>query len=198
MTDSLKKTDNHNPSAKINLRLYFLRKYHPEGTATVFECCQGQGVLWREIGRQYKVKSHWGVDLKPKKGRLKIDSVRVLEQGLPHNVIDVDTYGNPWSHWEAILHHLVGPTTIFLTIGLVKMAGGFQGRPCKAVESALNLPPSTPPTVFQKLASLSTEMLLAKGQEYSTIIEAVEAVSIGNARYIGVRVEPKVKVTSVN
>jgi len=34
---------------------------------------------------------------------------------------------------------------------------------------------------------------LASAREYATIIEAVEAVSTGNARYIGVRLNPIIK-----
>jgi hypothetical protein len=91
-----KKTDNHNPKAKLLLRRHFLDKYHADGNADVLDCCQAGGLLWKEIRKTHQIARYWGVDLKPKKGRLKIDSVRILQQsGWPQNVIDIDTYGEP-------------------------------------------------------------------------------------------------------
>jgi len=41
-----------------------------------------------------------------------------------YDVIDVDTYGEPWAHWMEILGRLTKDTTVFLTCG----AFGPQGR----------------------------------------------------------------------
>ena len=187
-----KKTDNHNPEAKLKLRRYFLEKYHSDGSAKVFDCCQGGGVMWTALRRTHPVQSYWGVDIKPKKGRVKIDSVRVLQQpGLKQNVIDIDTYGSPWKHWMAMLPNLARPTTVFLTIGQNKMVGGFQGAPPKELVEVLGIPKSTPPSISANLWDLATGALLEKGSKVATISEAVEVSSTGNARYIGVRLEPK-------
>lgn len=187
-----KKTDNHNPEAKLALRRYFLEKYHADGSATVFDGCQGGGVMWTAIRRTHPVASYWGVDVKPKKGRVKIDSARVLQQpGLTQNVIDVDTYGSPWKHWLALLPNLVKATTVFLTIGQNKMVGGFQGAPPKELVAVLGIPERTPPSISAKLWDLAAQALLAQAEKACTITEAVESVSRGNARYIGVRLEPK-------
>src|SRR5262245_28997543 len=95
-----------------------LRTYHEGDALHVFDACQGSGVLWSHLRREFVVASYWGVDQKAKAGRLKIDSVRLLEAGLiGQNVIDVDTYGAPWKHWEALLPFVQRPTTVFLTIG---------------------------------------------------------------------------------
>jgi hypothetical protein len=55
-----------------------------------------------------------------------------------------------------------------------------------------------PPAFHVKLAPLVVSYSLTRACDFSTIpIEAVEAVSDGNARYIGVRLEPqKAAVTS--
>lgn len=91
------KTDNKDPSAKLELRRYFLRKYHAGEPIHVLDCCQATGFLWRTLRQEFPIASYWGLDLKPKKGRLQIDSTRVLEQnGWKQNVVDVDTYGSPW------------------------------------------------------------------------------------------------------
>lgn len=146
--------------------------------------------MWGTLQKEFEVSNYWGVDFKPKKGRLKIDSVRILQQGISEDVIDVDTYGAPWKHWLAILQNITKETTVFLTIGQNKMVGGFQGQPPKEITLALSLPPSTPPSISANLWAIGSDIMLAKAGQSATIIEAVEAVSTGNARYIGVRLEP--------
>jgi ubiquinone/menaquinone biosynthesis C-methylase UbiE len=92
MTDS-KKTDTHDPRAKLDLRRHFLEKYHADGTARVLDCCMGSGFIWREIRKEWPVAEYLGLDAKPKKGRLKIDSARYLEAGgWSHDVIDVERH----------------------------------------------------------------------------------------------------------
>lgn len=186
-----KKTDNHNPKVKLDLRRYFLRKYHADEPPRVLDCCQGSGLLWRRLREEFAVASYWGLDLKPQKGRLKLDSVRVLAQpGWDQNVIDVDTYGAPWKHWLALLENVQLPATVFLTIGQNKMVGGFQGAPPRELVDALNLPSQLPPSIAAKLWDVGAKSLLAMGCVGRTMVaEAVEAVSDGNARYIGVRLE---------
>lgn len=194
-----KKTDNHDPSGKLALRKYFLEKYHAGGTARVFDCCQGGGVMWNTIRKTHSVNSYWGVDVKKKKGRLKIDSVRVVQQhGMAEDVIDVDTYGSPWKHWIALIPNIKRPTTVFLTIGALKMVGGFQGKPPREMSAVLNLPPSTPPSLSANLWVMATESLLAYALASCTIVECVEAVSTGSARYLGVRLEPKKQADAAN
>lgn len=185
-----KKTDNHNPEAKLKLRRHFLEKYHADGTATVFDCCQGGGVMWDAIRRTHPVASYWGVDVKPKKGRLKIDSIRVLQQGVSQDVIDIDTYGSPWKHWFAMLPNIARSTTVFLTIGSTM----FRGSTDSAVLAAIGCTFSRiklPETFCGRLDAIGVEYALASGTRFAAITEAVEVSSTGNARYIGVRLEPK-------
>ena len=188
-----KSTDNSNLAAKLALRRHFLRTYHGEGTAHVFDCCQGSQVIWSKLRREFKLASYWGVDLKPKKGRLKIDSSRVLDQpGWTANVIDVDVYGSPWSHWEAILRHGQAAVIVFLTIGQHR-AMCASSPLSKAALAALGLAPlasSLPKGMHAKLAPLSVSYSLGRAAEFGwTISEGREAMCQGNARYIGVRLE---------
>lgn len=185
-----KKTDNHNPEAKLKLRRYFLEKYHSDGSAKVFDCCQGGGVMWTALRRTHPVTSYWGVDVKPKKGRLKIDSVRVLQQGVSHDVIDIDTYGSPWKHWFAMLPKVTKPVTVFLTIGSTMFKGATDSSVLAALGctfTQINLPKS----FYGFLDEIGVNYCLAKGCDCATIAEAVEVSSTGNARYIGIRLEPK-------
>lgn len=186
------KTDNGHLIAKLDLRRYFLRKYHADDPANVLDCCQGSGVIWSHLRREFRVASYWGVDVKPKRGRLKIDSVRILQQsGWTQNVIDADTYGSPWKHWAALLPNLSRPTTVFLTIGQV--ATGTVGSLDKKCYQAagLEFPTLKVPAGFGvKLAAVLTEFVLMKIPPTVRMVEALEAEAKGNARYIGVRLEP--------
>ena len=186
------KTDNHNIGAKLELRRYFLRRYHKKERINVLDCCQGDGCIWARLRKEFKLESYFGVDLKPKPGRLKIDSVRLLDQpGWEQNVIDVDTYGSPWRHWMALLRFLDHPATIFLTWAkiLTGGSGNLSAIECDAL--GVKFEKLKLPGAFSvKLSRLAFGYCL-----FSTgtnrIIEIQEALSEGNARYIGVRLEPK-------
>lgn len=146
--------------------------------------------MWNAIRRTHPVTSYWGVDVKPKKGRLKIDSIRVLQQGVSQNVIDIDTYGSPWKHWFAMLPNLIKATTVFLTIGSTM----FKGATDSAVLAALDCVFTRiklPQTFYGRLDEIGVNYCLSRGCDFVTISEAVEVSSTGNARYIGVRLEPK-------
>ena len=186
-----KKTDNHNPKAKLDLRRYFLRKYHADGPIHVMDCCQGSGVLWNTLREEFAVDSYWGLDLKPKKGRLKIDSTRILAQpGWMQNVIDIDTYGSPWKHWAAMLPNIVRPTTVFLTWGShsLEVLGSLERQAI-----GLNLRAVIPTAFWPKLQLLgfSVPYLLTTGLVNITIADALQAESEGTARYLGIRLEPQ-------
>jgi hypothetical protein len=193
MADKGTKTDNHNPAAKLELRRYFLRKYHAGRKPNVLDCCQGSGLLWTALRREFELAGYWGLDLKPKPGRLKLDSVRVLAQpGWPQDVVDVDAYGSPWKHWAAMLPNVARPLTVFLTLGQLKTGtvGGVDGLCLKA--AGLKFRKLKLPQAFHvKLADIFVGYILAEAQRHRVeIVEAVEALSDGNARYFGVRLEP--------
>ncbi len=187
------KTDNHDPRAKLELRRHFLRKYHADDPPHVLDCCQGGGLLWQELRKEFPVASYWGVDVKPKKGRLKLDSVRILAQsGWPQNVVDIDTYGSPWKHWAAMLPNVARPLTAFLTIGQVQLGGCSLIKEAKEALELKDL--RIPPAISAKLNQLAVPYLLAQSDWYGIIVtEALEAASSGNARYVGVRLEPRTK-----
>lgn len=184
------KTDNHNPKAKLDLRRYFLRRYHADTPPRVLDCCQGSGLLWKSLRDEFEVESYWGLDLKPKKGRLKLASERVLAQkGWNQNVVDIDTYGFPWRHWAAMLPAVHQPTTVFLTIGQVHIAGSPLQETARKILGIGSL--KIPNAIGANLNKLATNYLLTLPQLFGIIIaEAVEAVSDGNARYIGVHLVP--------
>lgn len=183
------KTDNHNLGAKVALRLHFLEKYHPEG-AEVLDCCQATGAIWRELRKRVAVRSYWGVDLVPRHGRLRADSVRILAQpGWRQDVIDCDVYGSPWAHWFAMLPNVVRPTTVFLTVAQIRI-----GAPALLL-SALGVRFKRlrmPPSLGGQLIERGVVACLAAAREHGLELpEVAECPNPGGmARYIGVRLIP--------
>lgn len=184
-----KKTDNHNPKAKLDLRRHFLRKFHADAPPRVLDCCQGSGLLWRTLREEFEVASYWGLDLKPQKGRLKLDSVRVLAQpGWDQNVVDVDTYGSPWGHWEALLPNVRLPATVFLTIGTKNT---MERRATRYELAALGCLIDIPIGIEMKLSKITVRYCLAKAWDHAKISEVIEAERGPAACYVGVRLEKK-------
>ncbi len=191
-----KKTDNHNFAAKLALRRRFIERYHGGEFFSVFDACRGSGRLWKTLGRSYGFE-YWGVDTKKERGQITADSVRLLEiPGLSANVIDVDTYGSPWKHWLALLPNVSKPTTVFLTDGLVKIMGGGVGH--EVVRGLGLIFPTLKPSnaLVAKFSRLNFKYMISLASKHGLQVrEIVEALNPGgNARYFGVRLEPKPNV----
>ena len=181
--------DNSHLEVKLELRRYFLRKYQPTG-ARVFDAFQAGGVIWGKLKKEFALESYWGVDLLEKKGRIKIDSARILEQtGWRENVIDLDAYGSPWKHWMNLLRTAERPLTVFLTQG---SNNGIQRRPITRLEkAALGISFKIPPAIGQGLSEVVLDFMLAQAWRRFSIVEAVEAGPSTTARYFGLRLEVK-------
>ena len=195
------KTDNANLPAKLALRRYFLRKYHA-APPRVLDCCQGSGVIWTALRKEFELAKYWGLDEKPKPGRLKIDSARILAQpGWSFDVVDIDTYGVPWKHYQGLIKTARAPVTVFLTLGQTSIGGGGSLTEAEAASlgisfSRLDLPPSFTAKSLRKLA---VSYILHRCCDYGLgITEALEARSTGSASYFGVRLEPIRKKTQGN
>ena len=181
--------DNRGLDEKIALRMHFLRKYH-SGDARVFDCCQGAGLVWRNIRESFPVKSYWGVDIKPRKGKLTLDSLNVVRKKLADNVIDVDTYGEPWEHWLLMLPNIVQPTTIFLTWTSLCAMGMSTVVKQEVFGGQLQMPPS----LYGKLWDYANAYLLTRPESHGLeIVECQESVNDSETRYIGVHVRPVAK-----
>lgn len=193
------KKDNAHLGAKLHLRRYFLDTYHKDATPLVFDACQAEAVIWTRLRAEYRIK-YFGVDRKPKRGRLAIDSARLLENGpLPYDVIDVDTYGSPWKHWLNLLRNVRKPTTVFLTLG---SAGGIHAVDSAALV-ALGLTEEiarrVPNSLRWKLNELSVASALAMSYHYGITPHDTREVIIGkkgNARYFGVRLIPQTEAST--
>lgn len=198
-------TDNGHLKPKLELRRYFLQKYHTVQPPKVFDCCQGSKVIWTQLQTEFSTALYWGVDLKPKKGRLKIDSEKILNQpGWNFDVIDCDTYGSPWKHYGAIQTHATKPLTLFLTIGqgfsnfaftgLLEIQAIFGKSIRRDGNNWVTLGgiPISPFFISATLPHATERLVIPADDSRLQFIEAVEAMSASQtARYIGIRLEPK-------
>lgn len=191
--------DSSTLAPKLLLRRYFLDKYHKAADPpNVLDCCQGERVIWSRLEKEYPLAGYFGVDEKYKRGRLQIDSVKILAQpGWEQNVIDIDTYGSPWNHWIAMLPRVTRPLTVFLTIG----RSGPGPKRAKIPQVALTAMGLT----FEGISVMSaltgqffdmhTQYCLHLAAKYDVkLVEAVEAyvepLNQWRVPYMGVRLEP--------
>ena len=186
-----KKTDNHNLRAKLDLRRHFLQTSKEPNR--VFDAFQASGRIWTQLRNEFAVETYWGVDIEGKRGRLKIDSWKILSQpGWKENIIDLDNYGSPWRQWMAVLENADGDVTVFMTIGKPNpMAGGARNVSNLELEimgCKFKTFSSIPPTLTAKFEDDCVSFCLAQALEKFTILDAVEADNPGgSARYIGIR-----------
>lgn len=120
---------------------------------------------------------------------VRVKSERVLGlRGISENVIDIDTYGQPWKHWYPLLANVTPPTTVFLTV--TTAIGGLSNLSKHDVRvlGLRHLP--IPSGVMASLARLAIQYHLAAADEHGLAITcAKEAFPHGNARYLGLRLE---------
>lgn len=184
-----KKTDTASGqlAKKVDLRLHFLRKYH-ETDARVFDACQGDGEVWAAVRKDFEVTHYWGGDKARKAGRLNIDSVALLAQGVADNVIDVDTYGSPWDHWLSLLPNIKQPTTVFLTWGSM----GVSAMPERVKQfigiGALRMPVSLPGKLWHHAVNSLLSAPLRHGLE---IVECRRCRATQNVEYFGLHIIQK-------
>jgi len=189
--------DNSNLQAKLKLRRCFLDKYHSAGDANVLDCCQGTAVMWNQLRQEYDLAGYWGVDEKAGRGRIQIDSAKILAQpGWPQNVIDVDTYGTPWKHWINMLPNVTRPLTVFLTIGRSGPGPKRAKIPQEALGAmGLTIDGLSVMSLTGHFFEMSIHYCLAAALNHDLrIVECVEAFTTPVDRwrvpYMGVRLEP--------
>lgn len=182
-------TDNHNLTAKLALRRRALRSWGKRRPLRVLDCFAGGQVIWSTLQAEFPVAEYLSFDLKPRRGRLKLDSLRFLsDQRWTHTVIDLDAYGSPWSHWVQVLRR-GQPCLVFLTIGT-----GRNGRNAVIKRDALDLagiPADLPFGMHCGLMETVNDRCLGACYAHGLAPrEAWEASNPGgNARYIAVLLE---------
>jgi hypothetical protein len=142
------KTDNHSLTDKCNLRRLVIEEAHFE-ELRVLDLFAGEGNIWRELRRQSRdqeappplnVVTYTPVDSAMKQsGQIRFKITPRLIASLNgdadantftgtdlsrYNVVDVDTYGDPFGIWRELLFRIKTPTVVFLTRGRVTYGSG--------------------------------------------------------------------------
>lgn len=187
----LKKTDNHNLKAKLELRRHLLGLANYGRPISVCDCYSGQEVIWGTLAKEFEVGEYLALDVKEKKGRLKLDSVRYLQnQQWDHDVVDLDAYGSPWRHYFEVIQRVksrgsVNPLLVFLTIGNTI----WKQQQSEALDY-VGIPREVPPAIKGQLADLVFDHCLAAPLTAGlSILHAYEAFNPGGScRYLGLQI----------
>jgi len=181
--------DNSSLTTKLAIRKYMLDKWSQE-PIRVLDCCAGKREIWTALQKDYDVKEYLAADVKATRGNLRVDSRRLVADKdvcSRFDVIDVDTYGSPWTHWESIIKNCGQDVTVFLTMG---RSGGQKAVDGAALEMLGLNGLDVPAGIRWRLADLCVSYCLTKCYDYGIILkEAVETRSPGSggANYYGIR-----------
>lgn len=200
--DDGKSVDNSRLDSKLSLRRHFIERYHLTDHPFIFDACQGSGVMWRHLRKEFAPawqgkERYFGVDLKAKKGRLRADSAQVLAQpGWEFGIIDIDTYGLPWDHFKGVVMHMGDdPITVFLTIGSVSHGGSASMSNFVAEAMGLRFENVEVNTVnyhwpvFSGAAARSLEYCLGWAYQKGIAIDySAESPPGTHTRYLGLRI----------
>jgi len=184
----IKKTDNHNLKAKLNLRRSFLSELHADKPFSVVDCFSGaEEAIWTQLRKEFNVGEYLALDIKAKPNRLKIDSLRYLRtQTWTHDVIDLDAYGSPWRHWHEVLKRGLS-CTVFLTVG----SKGFRMQQTEALQ-ILGITFQVPGGLHAGLEKMVIWANLGLALDNFTVERAAQAENPGgNALYFGLRLIKK-------
>jgi len=125
-------TDNRSIADKVLLRSMVIKKAQLE-PVRVLDLFAGEGNIWNEMRRKNNsahvaVESYTPIDRVARQpGQIRFKITPRLFEALDlsrFNVVDVDTYGDPFSIWHEILFHITCPTAVFLTRGRVTYGAG--------------------------------------------------------------------------
>jgi hypothetical protein len=117
----MRKTDNHNLNQKVALRRIICTQLAEP--LRVLDLFAGEGKLWTEMRKTFTLASYTPVDEKPRQPgaiKMKVDArtVRAFDPK-QFNVLDLDSYGEPWEIFAALLPNIQPGTAVFLTYGHV-------------------------------------------------------------------------------
>lgn len=197
MTEQIK-TDNKNLDAKIlDAKILLRRRVLDEAKFAehrVLDLCAGEGVVWRTMRHHAKLDDYVPVDLAPRLpgtivGDVKDERFLSAFDLSRFNIIDIDTYGEPWKPWSFIQEHLRTPTAIFLTHGAVSTPGG--SHVSNFVLQRLGIPVSWNIPMKRDLSEFAAPYMLHPGRYARTLIAKAWKVSLHNVTYYGLICEPK-------
>jgi hypothetical protein len=181
---STPRTDNGSMADKILLRRTMLTEAKfPE--LHVLDLYAGDGIIWKELSKQFALTSYLPVDHKPKlPGTLKLHvDARTVKAFRPDNfnVIDIDAYGDPW----AMLPHFMSgnkPVLIFLTHG--SLVVGWKSLDI-SLKKAVGIPAHWQTPVSQELVAFCALQFLRRYADRVRIAKMAHRTGRADVRYYG-------------
>jgi hypothetical protein len=138
-----KKVDNRSLEAKISLRMWLLNRMNITDVK-VLDTCSGLGMIWSEMEKHVHISQWVKCDIKPRAGgngmTLKMSasqSLAVMDLS-DFNVIDIDTYGEPWEPYRIMLSRLTKPVAVFLTHGRMVLGSDVTNSTKEAMKIPLD------------------------------------------------------------
>ena len=184
--------DNTSLPIKLELRRRLLLPFSQKHPLRVMDLCAGNQQIWRRLRSEFKVAQYVAFDQKRVPGAaVRVDSARwIRDVGLSGNVIDVDTYGEPWAQYLTVLaaHWPDQEVLIFLTLGMGKGALGRISRKALEVAGLKGSWQSLIPPACNMLREIIVSSCLTRGCDKTTIpLSACRAQPEGsNTWYFGV------------
>jgi len=137
------KTDNRNLSAKVALRRHVLDA-NGITSCRVLDLFAGEGHIWKAMAKHITLETYMPVDRKPRMaGTVKATITPRFLSALDltrFNVIDVDTYGEPWEFYLQLLGQITTPSAVFLTCGTLRQGGFGSGGFSTVARKAIGIP----------------------------------------------------------
>lgn len=115
-----RKTDNKSLNDKLAIRRMICGQV--KGPLRVLDLFCGTGRIWSSMRRHFPIETYTPVDKDCRQpGTLRMNitprTVRAFNPA-EFNVIDIDTYGEPWEIWSALATNGIAPgTAVFFTFG---------------------------------------------------------------------------------
>ena len=184
------KTDNKSLRLKVEIRKRLLKETGLK-PLRILDLYAGEGLIWKEVGKNFKFSSYTPVDKAPRlPGTIKATVDEHFLQAFDmsqFNVVDVDTYGEPWLAWEILFPKIQHPTLFFLTHGAVSTRGGCQisklARQIMGIPKHWNIPQK------RELAQLADKYILLRKNPMARIIKGYQ-VPLTNVTYYGLLCSP--------
>lgn len=179
------KTNNSNLNLKVDLRRTVLK---PAGLKRlrVLDLFAGGGEIWNRLRKEFRIESYMPCDIKPQMpGTLKANVTPLFVEAVAGdniNVVDVDTYGEPWEIWASVANRIRQPAAIYLTHGVVGM-----GQTSHFALEVMGIPHSWKVPVKPDLAHFAAHFFIIPEFQQLRIDRAWTASS-GDAAYYGLLV----------
>jgi hypothetical protein len=157
------KTDNRNLRQKVDLRSALCGELAEP--LRVLDLYSGEGRIWTAMRQLFQVVSYTPVDEKPRQPgtiKMKVDARTVKAFKIENfNVLDIDSYGEPWGIFEAVLPQIVKPTAVFLTYGMGNMGPRVRNIVIsKFLRQACGIPPDWDIPADKNLARFLSRLYL--------------------------------------